>query len=84
MYVLGGAFGTTVLGMLSDYSAKNAMTKAGASVMTEVFKAEGLHTAFYIVPIVSLVLAVVLFAASRTVTKDMKQLQEMLTKSVAR
>ena len=84
MYVLGGAFGTTVLGMLSDYSAKNAMTKAGASVMTEVFKAEGLHTAFYIVPIVSLVLAVVLFAASRTVTKDMKQLQEMLTKSAAR
>ncbi len=80
MYVLGGAFGTTVLGMLSDYSAKSAMIKAGASAMTEAFKAEGLHNAFFVVPIVSMVLAAVLFAASRTVTKDMQRLKELLSR----
>ena len=78
MYVLGGAFGTTVLGMLSDYSAKSAMLKAGATTMNEAFKAEGLHNAFFVVPLVSLLLAAVLFAASRTITKDMERLKNLL------
>ncbi|MBS1812989.1 MAG: MFS transporter [Acidobacteria bacterium] len=83
MYVLGGAFGTSMLGMLSDYYAKSAMRAAGASTLTEVFRAEGLHNAFYIVPLVSLVLAIVLFAGSRTITKDMKKLQEFMRQSRA-
>ena len=41
----------------------------------EPFRAEGLHTAIYIVPILAAVLAVVLFAASRTVKKDVEKLQ---------
>jgi predicted MFS family arabinose efflux permease len=41
----------------------------------EPFRAEGLHTAMYIVPIFAAILAVVLFAASRTVTKDVARLQ---------
>ncbi len=41
----------------------------------EPFRAEGLHTAMYIVPILAAVLAVVLFAASRTVKKDVGRLQ---------
>jgi MFS family permease len=41
----------------------------------EPFRAEGLHTAMYIVPILAAVLAVVLFAASRTVTRDVARLQ---------
>jgi len=41
----------------------------------EPFRAEGLHTAMYIVPILASILAVVLFAASRTVTKDVEKLQ---------
>ena len=36
----------------------------------EPFRAEGLHTAMYIVPMLATILAVVLFAASRTVKKD--------------
>jgi predicted MFS family arabinose efflux permease len=75
MYVLGGAFGTSILGMLSDHFARQAMTEAGAGAMSEVFKAEGLHSAFYVVPVVSLVLSMVLFAGSRTVAKDMEKLQ---------
>jgi predicted MFS family arabinose efflux permease len=82
MYVLGGAFGTSVLGMLSDYYAKSAMSAAGASLVNglvpEQFRAEGLHDAFYAVPLISLVLAIVLFAGSRTITKDMKKLREFL------
>lgn len=85
MYVLGGAFGTSLLGMLSDYYAQSAMTAAGASLVNglvpEQFRAEGLHSAFYAVPLISLALAFVLFAGSRTVTKDMKKLQEFLRKS---
>ena len=81
MYVLGGAFGTSMLGMLSDYYAKSAMREAGATALTEVFRADGLHNAFYIVPVVSLALAIVLFAGSRTIAKDMKKLQEFMRQS---
>ncbi|MFN7944083.1 MAG: MFS transporter [Blastocatellia bacterium] len=84
MYVLGGAFGTSILGMLSDHFARQAMSEAGATAMSEAFKAEGLHNAFYVVPVVSLVLALVLFAGSRTVTKDMEKLQSWLRKSTAK
>jgi MFS family permease len=41
----------------------------------EPFRAEGLHTAMYIVPTLAAILAVVLFAASRTVKKDVERLQ---------
>jgi hypothetical protein len=41
----------------------------------EPFRAEGLHTAMYIVPILAALLAVVLFAASRTVKRDVDKLQ---------
>jgi len=78
MYVLGGSFGTSILGMLSDHYARQAMTAAGGTAMTEAFRAEGLHNAFYVVPLVSLILAVVLYAASRTVAKDMNKLQNWM------
>jgi len=41
----------------------------------EPFRAEGLHQAMYIVPILATLLAIVLFAASRTVKKDVEKLQ---------
>jgi MFS family permease len=41
----------------------------------EPFRAQGLHTAMYIVPSLAAVLALVLFAASRTVTRDVNKLQ---------
>ena len=41
----------------------------------EPFRAEGLHTAMYIVPALAVVLAVVLFLASRTIRKDVATLQ---------
>jgi MFS family permease len=83
MYVLGGAFGTTILGMLSDHYAKKAMAAANAPAMTEAFRAIGLHDAFFIVPVISLLLAGVLFAASRTVAADMEKLQKWMREATA-
>jgi MFS family permease len=83
MYVLGGSFGTSILGMLSDHYARQAMAAAGANAMTEAFRAEGLHSAFYVVPLVSLILAGVLYAGSRTVAKDMEKLQRWMRESTA-
>jgi MFS family permease len=78
MYVLGGSFGTTILGGLSDLFARRAMEQAGATVMEPAFRAAGLHSAFYVVPIVSLLLTLVLLAGSRTVANDMDKLQRRL------
>ncbi len=74
MYVLGGAFGTTALGFLSDHYARRAMALAGATEMAESYRAIGLHDALLIVPVLSLVLAVILYAGSRTVTTDIGNL----------
>ena len=78
MYVLGGSFGTTILGWLSDLFARRAMEQAGATVMEPAFRAAGLHSAFYVVPVVSLLLTLVLLAGARTVANDMDKLQRRL------
>ena len=44
----------------------------------EPFRAQGLHTAMYILPILASLLALVLFAASRTVKKDIARIQEWM------
>ena len=82
MYILGGAFGPLIVGALSDHYAQQAMAEAGASVMAEAFKAEGLHRALlYAVPLVSFALSLVLFAGARTVARDMEKLQRWMRQS---
>ena len=49
----------------------------------EPFRAEGLHTAMYIVPLLAALLAVVLFAASRTVKRDVARLQAWMREADA-
>src|SRR3989442_15975996 len=78
MYVLGASFGPLGTGMLSDYYAKQAMAEAGARAMAESFRAVGLHRAMYVIPGLSLILAAVLFAASRTVAADMGKLRRWM------
>ena len=41
--------------------------------MTEAYKAIGLHNAMYVIPILALAAAAVLFAASRTMEKDVRK-----------
>jgi predicted MFS family arabinose efflux permease len=84
MYLLGGAFGAKILGNLSDHFARQAMNEAGATTMAEAFRATGLHDAFYIVPVVSLILALVLFAGARTVAKDMERLQHWMQQAASK
>jgi predicted MFS family arabinose efflux permease len=76
MYVLGASFGSTITGVLSDHFAHRAMAAAGAGLMSETFRAAGLHTAMYVIPAVALLAAAVLFAASRTVAADMRKLDD--------
>jgi MFS family permease len=75
MYLLGASFGPVITGLLSDHYARRAMQAAGAVEMSEQFKAIGLHHAMYIIPTLGVALAVVLFAASRTVKKDIEKMQ---------
>jgi predicted MFS family arabinose efflux permease len=89
MYLLGGAFGTYILGFLSDHFGRQAMLAAGLSieglkVVPMPYSAVGLHDAFYVVPLISLVLAGVLFAGARTVAKDMQKLQEWMQAAAAK
>jgi MFS family permease len=89
MYALGGAFGSKIVGMLSDHFALRAAAEAGM-ILTDVklvppeFRAIGLHQAFYSAPIISLLLAAVLFAGARTVTGDMEKLRKRMLEAVGK
>ena len=61
MYLCGGAFGPLALGALSDRLA------GGAS---EAARAAGLHQAMYAIPVLSLLLAAVLWRAARSVARS--------------
>ena len=50
----------------------------------EPFRADGLHSAMFIVPAIAAVLAVVLFAASRTVRHDVARLNTWMSKAAAK
>jgi MFS family permease len=89
MYMLGGAFGSKIVGMLSDNFALRAAAEAGM-IVTDVklippeFRAIGLHQAFYSAPIISLLLAAVLFAGARTITGDMEKLRKRMLEAVGK
>jgi hypothetical protein len=64
--------------MASDRMAKQAMAEAGATQMTEAFRAVGLQQAMVVIPILLVALAVVLFGASRTFVGDVKRREARL------
>ena len=70
MYCLGAVLGPVGTGWVSDLLARRAATADGAATVNEVHKAVGLHDAMYLIPALNAALVVVLFAASRTVTRD--------------
>ncbi|HEX6623871.1 MAG TPA: MFS transporter [Pyrinomonadaceae bacterium] len=87
MYVLGASLGPYGTGLISDYFTGRAATAAGVTSLTqqalEPFRAEGLHNAMYVIPALGVLLTLVLFAASRTVTKDVEKLQHWMRESAA-
>ncbi len=70
MYVLGASFGPVATGMVSDFFTRRAA--AGAMIL-EPYRGQGLHSAMYLIPILSIFLTLVLFAGSRTVAADMER-----------
>ena len=78
MYLLGGSFGPVVVGRLSDYYARRAMADIGSTRITEAARAAGLHSAMYAIVVVSVLVAVALFGAARTVARDMGELHEWM------
>ena len=73
MYLIGASWGSWVIGKLSDNFARHAATLAGSANVTEAFKAIGLQQAMLAIPALSLALALVLWAGSRTIGKDIQR-----------
>jgi MFS family permease len=75
LYVLGASFGPVATGMASDFFTRRAAAAAGATTFTtralEPFRGTGLHSAMYLIPLLSILLTLVLFAGCRTVAGDM-------------
>jgi predicted MFS family arabinose efflux permease len=80
LYVLGASLGPIGTGLLSDRFTARAARAAGVAARTpqalEPFRAAGLQAAMEILPFFALVLALVLFAASRTTPRDRARLDE--------
>jgi len=80
MYLLGASWGSFVIGGLSDRLARHATLLAGLAIPSaeafktgkiyEPFKAIGLQQALYAIPALSILLALVLWAGSRTIVRD--------------
>jgi hypothetical protein len=76
MYRGGASWGTLIIGKMSDRFALHAAHLAGVDKITEAFKAIGLQQALLAIPVLSLMLAAVLWAGSRTIGQDMARQQE--------
>jgi MFS family permease len=70
MYAFGAAFGPVLTGTVSDRLARRAMAEAGASAMSDAFRATGLQQAMLVVPLLAVFLTIVLLIGSRTITRD--------------
>jgi MFS family permease len=91
MYVFGGALGPTVIGRTSDYFAQSGasaegvvlegLDKAAHQKAIEPYRAQGLNSALYALPIMSLLLTGTLFAGARTVGRDVENLQRWMRDS---
>ncbi len=88
MYVLGASLGPLGMGVLSSYFTRVAAVAAGVTDTSfealRPYAPEGLHLALYVIPAIGILLALVLFAGSRTVTKDMEKLRRWMHESSTR
>jgi MFS family permease len=74
-YLLGAAFGTIIIGGLSDFFAKQAMAAQGLTTITEAIRGIGLHSAMFAVPVMLVVTGVTLLLASRTYLVDVEKVK---------
>lgn len=87
MYLLGASLGPIVMGQMSDHYTQAAALAAGVTATAgpalEPFKGVGLREAMYIVPVLNLLLAGCMFAASRTVPRDIEKLRSWMQEAAA-
>jgi MFS family permease len=72
MYLGGASWGSLVIGGLSDRFALRAAHLAGLDKINEAVRAIGLQQALLAIPVLSVALAVALWAGSRTMAKDVR------------
>jgi MFS family permease len=82
-YLLGASLGPVGTGMLSDRLAARAAASAGSATVTEAFRAQGLHEAMYVVPLISVALSCVLFAGARAAARDGRALTSWMQRARA-
>jgi MFS family permease len=73
MYMCGASMGPLLTGAISDWRAKVAAQAAGSAVISAANKAVGLQEAMLIIPVLGFLLAVVLWAGSRTLVRDIER-----------
>jgi MFS family permease len=78
MYLLGASLGPVGTGILSDRLAARAAAAAGVGQVTETFRAQGLHQAMFIVPFLTVLLAVTVWAAARSAVRDRHALTDWM------
>lgn len=82
MYLLGASLGPWIIGLISDHFTTQAAIAAGITEFTaktlEPFRSAGLRSALYVVPVLSVLLMLVMFAASRTVKADVEKIQKWM------
>jgi len=76
MYLCGASFGPLLTGRLSDHFARLAANAAGSSTITDAARAQGLQQAILIVPVLSVLLALVLYMGSRTIGGDIARREQ--------
>jgi hypothetical protein len=79
MYLCGASFGPLLTGRLSDHFARQAADAAGSVAMTDAARAIGLQQAILIVPVLSVLLALVLYMGSRTIAGDISRREAAVT-----
>jgi len=83
MYMCGASMGPLLTGAVSDWRAKTAAAAAQSTVVTAAHKAIGLQEAMLIIPVLGFLLAVVLYAGSRTIAKDIGRREALAVQTAA-
>ena len=73
MYLSGASWGTVIIGKMSDHFALQAAHLAGLQKINEAARGIGLQQALLAIPVLSIALALVLWAGSRTIGDDIQR-----------
>lgn len=82
MYMCGASFGPLLTGAISDWRARVAAAAEQSTVITAAHKAIGLQQAMLIIPLLGLLLALVLYAGSRTISADIARRESLSAQPV--